>query len=327
MRTNTPFACLCCAVVITCAACQRTPQSCLDAAAEPDQQRKVELYTRCLESRAMDDAERGGVYANRAAALYRLGRYAEALRDGEEAMRLAPEDPASLSNRGLALLHAHQPERALKDFQQALAKGETAARRNNLGLGLLALDRPGEAFTEFERALRLNPSLIEAVFNRGLARMCLGVPGPAVEDFSRAIACNVMTPKAHEMRGDAYMRMGQYQNAVEDFAKAMALNPRNFNACNNLAWLRATCPNASFRNGKEAVALSLKAIGLLLNARHLFTLAAAYARDGRFAEAAETQDKALAMLRIERTPTQAQITEITVRRDLYRAGQAYAAPY
>jgi hypothetical protein len=58
-------------------------------------------------------------------------------------------------------------------------------------------------------------------------------------------------------------------------------------ACNNLAWLMATCPEASFRNGPLAVTLAKRAEQLTgsSNALVMGTLAAAQAEAGHFAEA------------------------------------------
>ena len=61
-------------------------------------------------------------------------------------------------------------------------------------------------------------------------------------------------------------------------------------AQNDLAWLLATCPDNSVRNGQKAVELAQQAVQLS-NGRSpeiLDTLAAAYAEAGRFHEAVET---------------------------------------
>jgi Flp pilus assembly protein TadD len=64
---------------------------------------------------------------------------------------------------------------------------------------------------------------------------------------------------------------------------------------NNLAWLLATCPQASLRDGAGALASSQKAVQLggAENPTLLRSLAAAYAETGRYAEAAETARNAL----------------------------------
>jgi hypothetical protein len=67
---------------------------------------------------------------------------------------------------------------------------------------------------------------------------------------------------------------------------------------NNLAWFLATCPDATVRNGSEAVAMAESAVLMTgrRNADFLDTLAAAYAETGQFAEAVRTQKEAIALL-------------------------------
>ena len=66
-------------------------------------------------------------------------------------------------------------------------------------------------------------------------------------------------------------------------------------ALGNLAWVLATAPEADIRNGAKAVALAERAVHLPggENPMVLRTLAAAYAESGRFAEAAQTAERAV----------------------------------
>ena len=61
--------------------------------------------------------------------------------------------------------------------------------------------------------------------------------------------------------------------------------------------LRASCPQAEFRNGREAVQLAEAACRLSgrRNPNFLGTLAAAYAEAGRFGDAVKTIQEALAV--------------------------------
>ena len=64
---------------------------------------------------------------------------------------------------------------------------------------------------------------------------------------------------------------------------------------NALAWLRATSPDAVFRDGAAAVAMAQRVIELagVRTPDFLDTLAAAYAEAGMFAEAKQTLREAL----------------------------------
>jgi protein O-mannosyl-transferase len=66
--------------------------------------------------------------------------------------------------------------------------------------------------------------------------------------------------------------------------------PNDVAALNDIAWILATSPNASFRNASEAVEFAERAAKLSGGQEPaiLDTLAAAYAEAGRFAEAVQT---------------------------------------
>ncbi len=61
---------------------------------------------------------------------------------------------------------------------------------------------------------------------------------------------------------DRYGALGQYTNAVDMLHRAILLDSSDDSSYNQLAWIRATCSDASVRNGKEAVAAASKACEL-----------------------------------------------------------------
>ena len=81
--------------------------------------------------------------------------------------------------------------------------------------------------------------------------------------------------------------------AVEEWEAALALNPNDGNAQSNLAWVFATAPDASLRNGTRAVELAERALKLAggINPILYRTLAAAYAESGRFDDAIATAER------------------------------------
>jgi tRNA A-37 threonylcarbamoyl transferase component Bud32/tetratricopeptide (TPR) repeat protein len=97
------------------------------------------------------------------------------------------------------------------------------------------------------------------------------------------------------------------------------VNLASADACNALAWLRATSPEAPLRNGRQAVEFAEKACNLTewKSAAEIDTLAAAYAEQGEFAEAVRWQTKAL-----ELAPSQLK-DGIAERLQQYNSGQAY----
>ena len=75
----------------------------------------------------------------------------------------------------------------------------------------------------------------------------------------------------------------------------MQINPESAEIRNSLAWLLATDADAALRNGPKAVALAEQAVRLSgeKNPLMFYTLAAAYAETGRFADAVTVAQRSL----------------------------------
>jgi len=89
----------------------------------------------------------------------------------------------------------------------------------------------------------------------------------------------------------------QTRAAVEQWETTLALNPNDGNAQSNLAWVFATAPDASLRNGTRAVELAERALKLAGGINPILhrTLAAAYAEAGRFDDAIATAERGQAL--------------------------------
>ena len=101
------------------------------------------------------------------------------------------------------------------------------------------------------------------------------------------------------------------------------MTPNDVGLLNDTAWLLATNPNASVRNGTEAVELAQRAEQLSASreAAVLGTLAAAYAEAGRFPEAVQTAHKALERAAQQNKPRLAE--SLRAKIGLYESGTPY----
>lgn len=88
--------------------------------------------------------------------------------------------------------------------------------------------------------------------------------------------------------------------ALKEFDYLVSLHPRNVTLARVLsdrAWFRATCPNASFRSGHQAVKDAKAACSIIIwkDEHTIHTLAAAYAETGDFNSAIQYTMQALAV--------------------------------
>jgi tetratricopeptide (TPR) repeat protein len=130
---------------------------------------------------------------------------------------------------------------------------------------------------------------------RGDAYLGKGDSDKAAADYARAVNFVPKDAAGYVTRGFTYQKMGNYKAAASDYAKGIALSPDDDGANGALAWLRATCPDSSARNGREAIRAGTRACELTRwkNASHIDTLAAAYAETGNFDQAVKLQQQAL----------------------------------
>jgi tetratricopeptide (TPR) repeat protein len=169
------------------------------------------------------------------------------------------------------------------------------------GLSYKHLGRRDEALHDFLEVIRLQPQLDLGYYNAGVIYNLQGRYKDAIDMMTRSIQLqkdNRGLARRRSERGNAYFHLGDFKRAHADFVAAVRLDPRDPDVVNNVAWFRATCPEARFRNGKEAVELATRACTLenWKDADGIDTLAAAYAEIGNFAEAERYQQKAMALL-------------------------------
>jgi tetratricopeptide (TPR) repeat protein len=146
----------------------------------------------------------------------------------------------------------------------------------------------------------INPKLAEAQKDLGRALAILGREDQAISHFEKALEVNPGLVETHLFLGVALCNsQGRVQDALAHWREALRLEPNYAPAMNEAAYVLATSPKDSDRNGAEAVKLAERAVQLSgsRNLVYLDTLGAAYAESGRFPEALETVRRAINLAR------------------------------
>ena len=169
----------------------------------------------------------------------------------------------------------------------------------NVGSELLQRGQIENAEAEFNKVLELEPNnpLAEKRARNGLggtsvAKSKLDV---ALSQFRRAAELDPMDAQAHNGIASILHRQGHLAEAIAEYDQTAQLRPNSSLILSNLAWMLATCADASLRDGPRAVALAERAneISRGRDVKTLRSLAAAYAEVGRFSEAAEAGRRAM----------------------------------
>ncbi len=151
-------------------------------------------------------------------------RNVEALEWIEAALKLRPEAPSALANRGGMLRALGRPDEALADIERALAiSPKVALVWNKRGNVLRDLGRLEEALVSYGSALELQPDYAEAFNNRGTVLRDLGRAGESLPDYDRALALSPDAADIHYNRANALQDVWRLQEAVEAFDRALAL--------------------------------------------------------------------------------------------------------
>jgi tetratricopeptide (TPR) repeat protein len=165
----------------------------------------------------------------------------------------------------------------------------------DLGTACLETRDYDKAIEHFSKVIRLDPQNAEAYNLRGVAWKFKGQFDNMIRDCTEAIRIDPKFAAAYHNRGRAWRGKKEYDKTIADFTQATRVDPLYGGAYNSLAWLRATFPDAKYRNGEQAVEYATKACELAgwKNGEWLSTLAAAYAELGDFKKAVVWQTKAL----------------------------------
>jgi tetratricopeptide (TPR) repeat protein len=272
--------------------------------------------------KALDiDPNQSEVHSNLGLALHKRGQWDDAIAHYRRALEIAPENSMAYSNLGNALIDRGQVEEAIVQYRKALEISPQAAEFHyNLARALAKQGRLDDVLAEYGKVLEIKPDHAESHNDFGIALVGCGRLDEAIAHFQKALE---LKPEYADVRNNLALARSQREELWKALARRRELlrsHPDNIALLNDIAWTLATNPNASVRNGAEAIELAQRAVQLSDGREPAFlgTLAAAYAEAGRFPEAAQTARKALDLAKQQNNQSLAESVKAEI--PLYEAG-------
>lgn len=208
------------------------------------------------------------------------------------------------NNMGLIFQSQGKTDAAVEAFHEAIAADPRHTRaRYSLGDWASERDDWAEAATHFQvMAEQLEEEIVQ------------GLP----PDERR-----LPLAEAHYRLGEAFWKQGKVDQAIPHYRRAVEMVPSHLTAVNGLAWLLATSEQEPPGSASEAISLAEKACSATGYTEPIFldTLAAAYARAGRFRDAVQTAQRAVDIAR--KSGRAGLVKRIEARLALYRNRHPY----
>jgi tetratricopeptide (TPR) repeat protein len=197
---------------------------------------------------------------------------------------------------------------------------------NNLGIIFLDKGQLDEAISNLQAAVDLRPENAPAHDNLAKALLKKGQVAEAMVQYRKFLELEPANVEARNTLGTALIQQGHVREAVDQWHDALAAQPENGNAASNLAWVFATCPEDSIRDGTRAVELGERALRISAGKIPMIykVLAAAYAETGRFADAVETAQRGADLATNQGNPVLA--AELRSNIALYQSGRPLRDP-
>ena len=200
------------------------------------------------------EPDQGGAYNMRGVCHYRKGDYTAARQNYESCLERRPDYLVALTNDALVDIVQGDHRAGIKKLEQA---------RNTNPLIHYIYSNLAYSYKQTEQ------------WDKALANLDLAIERKPNDYFSRITRANILKDR------------NETKTQVEDLRVVVYLKPELTSQLNTLSWILATHPDASIRNGKEALAYAETSFARNATALSAMSLAAALAETGDFDRAIE----------------------------------------
>ena len=217
-----------------------------------------------------------------------------ALQDFDRAVDWNPKCWKAFLNRGVAWCEKQDYEKAHQDFSEVIEQQPDSLdawfNRAEVNYERQAYEA---ALADYDHVLKQSPSDLQATTGRAHTLCQLRRWDEALVEYNVVIELKPRSSWALANRADCYQEQGEWEKAHADYQQALEFEPIG-PFYQRLAWMMATTPSDEYFMPQVALGLIQKAIHLDgESAGYLDTLAAAYAANGEFDRAQETQARAI----------------------------------
>jgi tetratricopeptide (TPR) repeat protein len=226
--------------------------------------------------------------------------------------------------RGLLRFTSDGVEAAVADWTRAIdidPKCNVALIYRAMHFG--RIEQWDEAIRDLDAAIALAPGREDYLVVRAACYAGQKDFQRAMRDAGAAVELNPKSGQALFVRAMLRAETGEYSKAIDDLAAAIQANPNDGQVHRELAWIWATCPVESLRNGRGAAhAASIAFQNSSRKERDFEVVAAACAAAEQWDSAVAAQERLLTM-KPDDAEFQAKHRE---RLELYRAKKPYHEP-
>jgi Flp pilus assembly protein TadD len=178
------------------------------------------------------------------------------------------------------------------------------------------------AIADANRAIQIDPHNIaactDAYLALGFAYLRLKNYHQAVLDLTAGLKLDPKDRNGLLHRAGAFVYLGKYKEAMADLQRADELDPKSTETLNHLAWMLATCPDSTVRNGTKATEYVIRLLRLAPDQWKFWdTRAAVFAENGDFGNALQWEKRCLE----RKDLSDAERARVNERLALYRAGK------